>query len=46
LIPDQDFLNSKQTYIIKRKISEKLNEDPCINTDIKEYLKQCKKRTP
>jgi hypothetical protein len=43
LIPDQDFLNSKQKYIIKRKISEKLNEDPCINTDIKEYLKQCKK---
>lgn len=43
LIPDQDFLNSKQTYMIKRKISEKLNEDPCINTDIKEYLKHCRR---
>jgi hypothetical protein len=44
LIPDQDFIDSKQKYIIKRKISEKLNGEPCTNTDIKKYLKNCRKR--
>jgi len=43
LIPDQEFLDSKQRYLIKRKISEELEKDPCTDTDIKEYLKKCKK---
>lgn len=43
LIPDQDFLNSKQKYMIKRIISEKLDGEPCTETNITKYLQECKK---
>lgn len=43
LIPDQDFLNSKQKYRIKRKISEELDQDPCTNASINKFVKQHKK---
>jgi hypothetical protein len=41
-IPDQDFLNSKQKYRIKRMISENLDEDPCVDVSIKKYTKKHK----
>ncbi len=41
LTPDQDFLDSKQKYIIKRKLSEKLDNDPCIKINLKNYIKDC-----
>jgi hypothetical protein len=45
LLPDQDFINSKQKYIIKRSISEKLEKDPCIDIDLKKAIEDCKKRS-
>jgi len=42
LISDQDFLNSKQKYIIKRRISEQLDGEPCTDANINKYLKNCK----
>ncbi len=41
LIPDQDFLNSKQKYLIKRKISERMEEEPCISIDLKKNIEDC-----
>lgn len=43
LTPDQDFLDSKRKYLIKRKISERMDCEPCINISLKEYIKYCKK---
>jgi|WetSurMetagenome_2_1015567.scaffolds.fasta_scaffold259735_2 hypothetical protein len=44
LIPDQDFLDSKQKYLIKRKISERMDTEPCININLDNYINSCKKR--
>jgi hypothetical protein len=44
LTPDQDFLDSKQKYLIKRELSEKLDRDPCIKIDLKNYIKNCRKK--
>lgn len=43
IIPDQEFLNSKQKYKIKRKISEELDSDPCTDVNLGKYLKKCEK---
>jgi hypothetical protein len=40
---DQDFLTSKQKYLIKRKISTQMDSDPCINVNLNNYIKSCNK---
>ena len=40
IIPDQDFLNAKQRYKIKREMSKKLDDDPWIDIDMKRYMKK------
>lgn len=44
LTPDQEFLNSKQKYLIKRKLSEELDEDPCLNINLKNNIKRYRKK--
>jgi len=43
LIPDQEFLKSKQKYLIKRKISTQMDTDPCVDTSLKNYIENCRK---
>lgn len=42
LVDDQDFLNSKQKYLIKRKISKNLSDDPYIYANLKRTIMLCR----